>query len=40
MSSCTWKQIFPELVFGIIRKSELKRERFTNDVVDVRLELV
>lgn len=34
------KQLYPELVFGVIRKAKLKADRIADVVVDVRCELV
>jgi len=40
VTSWTGKQFYPELVFGVMCKAWLKRERLANPVVDVRCELV
>lgn len=40
VTSWTGKRFYPELVFGVIRKARMKRERVANTVVDVRCQLV
>ncbi|TXI91724.1 MAG: hypothetical protein E6Q34_07030 [Burkholderiaceae bacterium] len=40
VTSWTGKRFYPELVYGVIRKARLKRERMGDAVVDVRCELV
>lgn len=38
--SWTGKRFYPELVFGVIRRARMKRERLVDAEVDVRCELV
>ncbi len=40
VTSWTGKRFYPELVFGLIRKANLRAERFVNSVLDVRSALV
>ena len=40
VTSWTGKRFYPELVFGVIRKARMKRERLVDAEVDLRCELV
>lgn len=39
-TSWTGKRFYPELVFGVLRKARMKRERLVDAEVDVQCELV
>ena len=40
VTSWTGKRFYPELVFGVVRKAQMKNEREVDAVVDVRCALV
>ena len=40
VTSWTGKQFYPELVFGVLRKARMKRQRIAVVEVDVRCELL
>lgn len=40
VTSWTGKRFYPELVFGVLSKARIKRERAANPLIDVRCELV